>query len=96
MKSLQFYSDNSIWYSFTPCVDSVMAAAAADFPGLAKWLPATGRGRSSSDIIHTCRLTYNVTMASPVMGHHQVQAHVRNFLLLEGAAETAPDAEGIL
>ena len=44
-------------------------------------------------IIHTC--TYNVTMASPVMGHHQVQAHVRNFLLLEGAAETAPDAEGI-
>ena len=26
------------------------------------------------------------------MGHHQVQAHVRNFLLLEGAAETAPDA----
>ena len=32
---------------------------------------------------------------SPVMGHRQVQAHVRNFLLLEGAAETAPDAEGI-
>ena len=29
------------------------------------------------------------------MGHRQVQAHVRNFLLLEGAAETAPDAEGI-
>ena len=43
-------------------------------------------------------IAYNVTMLqwpSPVMGHRQVEADVRNFLLLEGAAETAPDAEGI-
>ena len=36
-------SNNSIWCSFTPCVDGVTAAAAADFPGLANRLPAAGQ-----------------------------------------------------
>ena len=37
------YSNNSICCSFTPCVDVVIAAAAADFPGLANRLAGAGR-----------------------------------------------------
>ena len=44
-----FYSNNSIWCSFPPCVDSVTAAAAADFPGLANRLPAAGQQSRPSD-----------------------------------------------
>ena len=43
------FCSNSIWCSFTLCVDSVIAAAAADFPGLAKWLLVTGRRSGSRD-----------------------------------------------
>ena len=42
------YSNNSICCSFTPCVDVVIAAAAADFPGLPNRPVAAGRpGRPS-------------------------------------------------
>ena len=37
------YSNNSICCSFTPCVDVVIAAAAADFPGLPNRPAAAGR-----------------------------------------------------
>ena len=56
IKNIQIYGRhklfcfNLIWCSFTPCVDSVMAAAAADFPGLPKWLAATDLYPSSSEM----------------------------------------------
>ena len=44
-----FYSNNSIWCSFTPCVDVVIAAAAADFPGLPNRLAA-----APADLVQSC------------------------------------------
>ena len=46
------YPNNSIWCSFTPCVDVVIAAAAADFPGLPNRLAAAGRPSRPSAILH--------------------------------------------
>ena len=44
------YSNNSICCSFTPCVDVVIAAAAADFPGLPNRPAAAGRPSRPSEI----------------------------------------------
>ena len=43
-----FYSNDSVWCSFPPCVDGVTAAAAADFLGLANRLPAAGQSNRPS------------------------------------------------
>ena len=44
------YSNNSICCSFTPCVDVVIAAAAADFPGLPNRPAAADQYSSSSEL----------------------------------------------
>ena len=54
------YSNNSICCSFTPCVDVVIAAAAADFPGLPNRPAAAGRP-SRPSVIYVCNLSRLLT-----------------------------------